>query len=139
MSICCFFADFRTTARRSGRASNATSAPGPSNERKPSDMSTSCSVTDLRVTVRRSGRLNNGDKKRTSDNLGSNNEPNSKRLKSNNEKPKDEEEKEHRVVQSGLYAAEMMAAYVVRQKVISIIRSKSSKRQMSIALISRAR
>jgi len=35
MSICCFFYDFRTTAKRSGRASNATSAPGPSNERKP--------------------------------------------------------------------------------------------------------
>jgi hypothetical protein len=89
--------------------------------------------------VRRSGRLNNGDKKRTSDNLGSNNEPNSKRLKSNNEKPEDEEEKEHRVVQNDLYAAEMMAAHIVRQNVISIIRSKSSKRQMSIALISRAR
>jgi hypothetical protein len=77
--------------------------------------------------------------KRTSDNLGSNNEPNSKRLKSNNKKPKDEEEKEHPVIQGGLCAAEMMAAHVVRQNVISIIRSKSSKRQMSIALISRAR
>jgi len=132
----------RTTARGSGRASNATSAPGPSNERKPSDMSISCSLADIRVTVRRSGRLNDGNKKRTSNNLGSNSEPNSKRLKSNNEKAKDEEEpKEPPVVQNGLYATEMMAAHVARQNVISsIMRSKSSKRQRClIALISRAR
>ena len=101
-------------------------------------MLTSCSWADLHVTVRCSGGLNNRDKKRTSDNLGSNNEPNSKRLKSNNEKPK--EKKEHPVIQSGLYTAEMMAAYVARQNIISsIIRSKSSKRQTSTALISRAR
>jgi len=105
-------------------------------------MSISCSLADIRVTVRCSGQLNHGDKKRTSNNLGSNNEPNSKRLKSNGEKPKDEEEpKEHPAVQNGLYAAEMMAAHVARQNVISsIIRSKSSKRQRClIALISRAR
>jgi len=104
-------------------------------------MLTSRSLADLRVTVRCSGELNNRDKKRTSDNLGSNKEPNSKRLKNNNEKPKDEEEKEHPVVQSGLYATEMMTvtAHVVQQNVISsIIKSKSSKRQTSIALISRA-
>jgi len=88
------------------------------------------SLADIHVTLRRSGRLNDGNKKRTSNNLGSNNEPNSKRLKSNNEKPKDgEEPKEHPVIQNGLYAAEMMAAHVPRQNVISpIIRSKSSKR-----------
>ena len=130
MSICCFFYDFRTTAKRSGRANNATSAQGPSNERKPSDKSISCCLADICRTVRRSGRLNKGDKKRTSDNLDSSNEPNSKRLKSNNEKPKDEEEpKDHPVVQNGLYAAEMMAAHVARQNVISsIIKSKSSNR-----------
>jgi hypothetical protein len=134
----CFFADIRTTARRSWRANNATSAPGPSNERKPSYMSTSYSVADIRVTVKCSGRLDNGDRKRTSDDLDSNNEPNSKWLKSNNEKPTDEEQKDHPIVQNGLYAAEMMAAHVARRSVVScIIRSKSSKRQRLIALISR--
>jgi len=103
-------------------------------------MSTSYSVCDIRVTVKCSGRLNNGDRKRTFGDLDSNNEPSSKRLKSNNEKPTDEEEKDHPIVLNGLYAAEMMAAHVARWSVVScIIRSKSSKRQRYlIALISRA-
>jgi len=139
MPTYCFFADIRTTARRSWRANNATSAPGPSNECKTSCMSTSYSVAYIRVIVKRSGQLNNGDRKHASDDLGSNNEPNSKRLKSNNEKPTDEEEKDHPIVQNGLYAGDMMAAHVARRSVVScIIRSKSSKRQRYlIALISR--
>ncbi|KAG1719638.1 uncharacterized protein EDB91DRAFT_1351878 [Suillus paluster] len=63
-----------------------------------------------------------GDKKRTSGHLDSS-EPSSKRPKSNNENQGNEKEPKriHPIVQNGVYVAELFAAHVARQHVISCV------------------
>ena len=105
----------------------ATSAPKASSERESSLVLTCYFLADLRNAARRSQRLK-ADNKRPHDGQPSN-EARSKRTKSNNEPPMEEEpEKLHPNVQNGLYVAEMFAAHIARQSVIScVIMSKSFK------------
>jgi hypothetical protein len=96
----------------------ATASQGPSTQR----THFVCSPTTCTLTYpaeRRSERIG---KKRTSDNVDSN-ERSNKRAKSNNENRnvEDEAEKPHPAVQNGLYVAEMFAAHIARQHVISCV------------------
>ncbi|OJA14918.1 hypothetical protein AZE42_12843, partial [Rhizopogon vesiculosus] len=98
------YKDIKASAQPTGSvpAPIATSAPKPSSE------------------PRRSQRLK-ADNKRPYDGQPSN-EARSKRTKSNNEPPMEEEpEKLHPNVQNGLYVAEMFAAHIARQSVISCV------------------
>ncbi|OJA14917.1 hypothetical protein AZE42_13416 [Rhizopogon vesiculosus] len=129
--------DIKASAQPTGSvpAPIATSAPKASSEREsssPSERESSLVLTcyflaDLRDAARWSQRLK-ADNKHMHDGQPSN-EARSKRTKSNNEPPMEEEpEKLHPNVQNGLYVAEMFAAHIARQSVISCVTmSKSLK------------
>jgi hypothetical protein len=76
--------------------------------------------------------------KRPSDNAHPN-QPESKRAKSNKEKPDDDDDDEkekkiHPIVQNGLYAAEMFAPHIARRHVISFVvngKSMNSHEELS--------
>lgn len=97
-----------------------------SNERELLNISPYCILTDIRNAARTYElRSTTGANKRTSDN--SDQPTSNKRSKGNNENPNKEKTKiTDPMVQNGMYAAEMFAADVARQHVIScLVNSKS--------------
>jgi hypothetical protein len=99
---------------------------GASNEGKSPNIASSIFLTHTCDAARR---VTRSSKKRTSENLGSS-EPTSKRVRSNNEDPNNEKlpKKTDPLEQNGMYAAEMFAAHVARQYVISCVVDSKSMR-----------
>jgi hypothetical protein len=96
------------------------------NERELLNISPYCILTDMRDAAKRYElRSSTGANKRASDN--SDQPTSNKRLKGNNENPNNEKSKiTDPMAQNGMYAAEMFAADVARQHVIScLVNSKS--------------
>ena len=109
------------------------------NERELLNISSCCALTDMRDAAKRYElRSSTGANKRTSDN--SDQPTSNKRLKGNNENPNNEKSKiTDPMAQNGMYAAEMFAADVARQHVIScLVNSKSlmACREPGVKLIS---
>jgi len=116
-------------SRKAAQPTGSTHAESASKERKLFCISPYYFLTDFRDTARRSARLmnSNGGNKRPSDSQGSN-ERGSKRIKSNTENSNTEHldteklaKKIDPMEQNGLYAAEMFAAHVARQHVLSCV------------------
>ncbi|KAG2337730.1 hypothetical protein BDR05DRAFT_1045369 [Suillus weaverae] len=110
---------------KNGRETKEPAEPtGSTSAAGPAQTSHKASTERKPLATRMSARLNpaSADNKRGSDHLPTNDPP-PKRSKSNNEIPADEKEpkKIHPIVQNGLYVAEMFAAHIARQHVISFI------------------
>jgi hypothetical protein len=98
-------------------------APKPSNERKPLGVSPSMFLANMHDAAKRESARLKLQGKRPSDSTPPN-QPESKRARSNKEKPDVDDEKEKAIdpiVQNGLYAAEMFAPHIARRHVISFL------------------
>ena len=116
------YMEYRKETSKPAEATGSRHVPAPAP--KPPGVSSSMFLANMHDAAKcESARLKlQGN--RPSDNAPPN-QPESKRAKSNKEKPDDdddeEEKKIHPIVQNGLYAAEMFAPHIARRHVISLV------------------